>query len=82
MENFTWLLIALAVGFFAYLLYTRQMRWLAGVLRNIICGVGGLMLVNFAIPSIAVGVNAVTMIIVGVLGVPGFFLLYATRLLL
>jgi hypothetical protein len=75
------ILLALAGAFVSYLIYSRQTKWFVGVARNSVCGIGGLLLFNFAFPSIAVGINAVTVLIVGVLGVPGFFLLYATRLL-
>jgi pro-sigmaK processing inhibitor BofA len=83
MDSFVWLLVALGVGFVAYLLYTRQVKWLMGVAGNAACGVAGLLLFNFAFSGfgLAVGINAVTVLVVGVLGAPGLLLLYATQLL-
>jgi pro-sigmaK processing inhibitor BofA len=83
MDYFMWLLLALAVGFLAYLLYTRQFKWLLGVARNSALGIVGLLTFNFVLAgaNLAVGINALTVLIVGVLGAPGFLLLYATRLL-
>ncbi|MCL2223396.1 MAG: pro-sigmaK processing inhibitor BofA family protein [Defluviitaleaceae bacterium] len=77
------LLLALVFVFFAYLVYTRQMQWFLGVARNTACGICGLLMFNFFFSGfgLAVGINAVTVLIVGVLGAPGFLLLYATQLL-
>lgn len=75
------LLIVLGIGFAGYLLYSGQFRWVFGVVRNMFLGIGAIFGINFILPSMAVGVNAVTAIIVGLLGLPGFLLLYAARLL-
>ena len=84
MDIFFWLLPALGVAFAAYLLYTRQFKWLIGVARNAGLGIVGILLLNFAFAGfgLAVGINALTVLVVGVLGAPGFLLLYATALLL
>jgi len=84
MPDVMWLMAALGFGFFAYLLYTRQFKWLFSVIRNMVVGVGGILGVNFMLSGmgVAVGVNAVTALIVGLLGLPGFLLLYATQLLI
>jgi inhibitor of the pro-sigma K processing machinery len=73
------LLLTLCAIFLAYLLYTRQMRWLGGVLRNATLGVAGMLAANYLLAcwGLAVGVNVVTAAVVGVLGAPGFALLYA-----
>ena len=78
-----WLLIALGVGFVAYLIYTRQFKWLLCVARNSALGIAGLLVFNLIFYSfgLAVGVNAVTVLVVGILGAPGFVLLYATQML-
>lgn len=83
MNTFLWV-AALGGGFLAYLIYSKQYEWLLGVLRNAAIGVAGILAANFALGGlgIAVGVNALTVIIVGVLGAPGFVLLYAARWLL
>ncbi|MCL1842913.1 MAG: pro-sigmaK processing inhibitor BofA family protein [Defluviitaleaceae bacterium] len=83
MDYLMWLIIALGFGIFAYLFYTRQFKWLFGVARNAAFGIVGILLFNFFFGGfgIAVGVNAVTTMVVGLLGAPGFLLLYATQLL-
>ncbi|MCL2388387.1 MAG: pro-sigmaK processing inhibitor BofA family protein [Defluviitaleaceae bacterium] len=84
MDAFMWLLIALGFGFIAYLFYTKQFKWLLSVVRNAVLGVVGILVFNylFAGFGIAVGINAVTAMVVGLLGAPGFLLLYATQLIL
>ena len=81
MDSIVWIL--LGFGFFSYLLHTQQMKWLLGVARNSACGTVGLLLFNivFSGAGLAVGINALTILVVGILGAPGFLLLYATRLL-
>ena len=78
-----WLIMALGIGFLAYLLYTRQFKWLLGVIRNMTVGVGGMLIFNFLLSGfgLAVGINAVTALVVGVLGAPGFLLLYASQMM-
>jgi inhibitor of the pro-sigma K processing machinery len=77
----TGLILAAAACFFGYLLYTRQFKWLIGVIRNAVLGVIGILALNtvLAPAGIAVGVNALTAFIVGVLGLPGLLLLYVAR---
>ena len=60
-----------------------QMKWLVGVVRNSVIGTAGMLLFNiiFSGFGLTVGVNALTVLIVGILGAPGFLLLYATKLL-
>lgn len=61
-----------------------HVRWLGRVLKNSALGVVGILAANFLLSGagLAVGVNAVTVLVVGVLGLPGFVSLYAMRLLL
>ncbi|MCL2048579.1 MAG: pro-sigmaK processing inhibitor BofA family protein [Defluviitaleaceae bacterium] len=75
-------LAALGIFFAAYLLHTRQFSWALGVAKNSIVGIVGLLVCNFLFAGLAVGINIVTVLVVGVLGVPGFLLLYATQFLL
>ncbi|MCL1882839.1 MAG: pro-sigmaK processing inhibitor BofA family protein [Defluviitaleaceae bacterium] len=79
-----YLLLAFGVAFFIYLLYSRQVKWLVGVIRNSAIGVVGILVFNFFFAGfgLAVGVNAVTALVVGLLGAPGFLLLYAAQLLI
>jgi len=83
MDAIMWLILALGLGFFAYLLYTRQFKWLVSVARNMTLGVIGLLLFNYLFSGmeLAVGINAVTTLVIGLLGAPGFLLLYATQML-
>jgi len=84
MNPIMWLIAALGFGFFAYLLYTRQFKWLLGVVRNAAFGVAGILIFNFLFSGmgLAVGINALTTMVVGLLGAPGFLLLYATQMLI
>jgi inhibitor of the pro-sigma K processing machinery len=77
-------LLLLALGFGTILLYTRQLNWAVSVAKNSAAGVLGLLLFNFLFSGfgLVVGVNLVTVLIVGVLGAPGFFLLYAAQMLI
>jgi len=84
MNAMMWLVAALGFGFFAYLLYTRQFKWLLSVTRNVALGVIGILIFNFLFSGmgLAVGINAITALVVGLLGAPGFLLLYAAQMLL
>ena len=81
MGSVAWLVVVLGVGFLAYLIYTRQFGWLVRVGRNMLVGAGGMLLFNMLLGNfgIRVGINAVTALVVGLLGAPGFLLLYATQ---
>ena len=85
MDSVIWMVMALAFVFFAYLFYTGQFKWLVGVVRNMALGVAGILGVNAALGaagfSLYVGVNLATAAIVGLLGLPGFLLLFGARLL-
>ena len=81
MDPIVWLMAALAVGFFVYLLYTGQFKWLLGVARNMALGVAGILGLNalLAGAGLVVGINVVTALVVGLLGIPGVLFLYAAR---
>ncbi|MCL2286423.1 MAG: pro-sigmaK processing inhibitor BofA family protein [Firmicutes bacterium] len=83
MDLILWLMAALGACFFVYLLYTGQFKWLLGVVRNMALGIVGMLGLNALLSGIGltVGVNAITAIVVGLLGIPGFLFLYAARLL-
>jgi inhibitor of the pro-sigma K processing machinery len=78
------LFIAAGVLFLGYLLYTRQFKWLGGVIRNAALGAVGMLALNAALVplGIVVGVNALTAFVVGILGLPGFIMLYTARIML
>jgi hypothetical protein len=80
----TGLLLTAGVCFVGYLLYTRQFKWLFGFARSAFLGAVGILAANtLLIPAgIAVGVNAMTLFIVGILGLPGLLLLYAAQTML
>jgi len=79
-----WLMVALGVGFLAYLLYTRQFGWIMKVMRNMAIGVAGILIFNLMLGGfgLSVGINAVTALVVGLLGAPGFLLLYAAQMMI
>jgi inhibitor of the pro-sigma K processing machinery len=79
----TGLILAAGACFLGYLLYTRQFKWLGGVIRNAVLGVAGILALNTVLApmGVAVGVNALTAFIVGILGLPGLMLLYVGRIM-
>jgi len=83
MGSFMWLMVALGAGFLAYLLYTRQFGWLLRVVRNMALGIAGILIFNSMLGGfgLSVGINAVTALVVGLLGAPGFLLLYAAQMM-
>ena len=60
-----------------------QARWFFSVLRNMVLGVGSILAINFLLAGfgISVGINAITAVVVGLLGLPGVVLLYAVGVL-
>ena len=62
----------------------NNFKWFFSVLRNMIIGIGGILGANFLLAGlgITVGVNLITAAVVGLLGFPGFLLLYATQMLM
>ena len=83
MDTITWVILFLCLGFVLVLTYTRQFPWLLKVGRNMILGAGGMLAANAALAAlgVAVGVNVITALVVGVLGVPGFLMLYLASVL-
>ena len=84
MDSVMWLMLALGAGFLAYLLYTRQFGWLVRVVRNMALGVAGMLVFNLMLSGfgLSVGINAVTALVVGLLGAPGFMMLYAAQMMI
>jgi len=84
MDSIMWLMLALGAGFLAYLLYTRQFGWLVRVVRNMALGVAGMLVFNLMLNGfgLSVGINAVTALVVGLLGAPGFMMLYAAQMMI
>jgi len=78
--------VILGIGFLAYVVYSGQLRWLLAVVRNGVLGIAGILgfnalLAGFTAAGVAVGVNIITVLVVGLLGLPGFLLLYAASVL-
>ena len=80
MDYWLWMAIA-GMGFAAVLFFSRQIKMIFGVVRNAVLGIMGILAFNIILApmGLAVGVNIMTVFIVGVLGVPGFLLLYLTQ---
>ena len=78
-----WLVVG-GLGFISVLFFTRQLRRFFCFLRNGIIGCIGLIACNVALApmGLAVGVNFMTFFIVGILGLPGFMLLYIAQSIL
>ena len=86
MDTIVWMFIALGAGFLAYVVYSGQLKWLLTVVRNGVLGIVGILGLNAILTGvlgtgIAVGVNVITVLVVGLLGLPGFVLLYASQVL-
>ena len=77
-----WLWIAVAgLGLVAILFFNRQIKVVFNLVRNAVIGVAGILACNMLLAPIgvAIGVNFLTIFIVGVLGIPGLLLLYLTQ---
>lgn len=83
MDTIMWVILGLCLCFAGFLLYTRQFRWLLKVGRNMILGAAGILAANALLAGVglAVGINLITAMVVGVLGIPGFMMLYLAQLL-
>jgi inhibitor of the pro-sigma K processing machinery len=75
------LMIAAGAVFVFYLIRTRQFKWLFRVIKNAAMGVVGILAGNFVMASLglAVGINVLTVLVVGLLGLPGLLLLYVVK---
>jgi len=83
MDYIIWIIIA-ALGLIAILFFSKQLKFAFTFLRNAIAGAVGIVACNFILApmGIALGVNILTLFIVGVLGLPGFLLLYLSQWML
>ena len=84
MDTILWVIVGLCAAFFIFLLYTRQFKWLLKVGRNMLLGTVAILAANamLAGAGLAVGLNVITAMVIGVLGVPGFIMLYLAQLLM
>ena len=80
MEYWLWMIIG-GLGLVAILFFSRQIKAAFTIVRNAILGIVGILAANILLApvGIAVGVNLMTTFVVGVLGIPGFLLLYLTQ---
>jgi len=82
MTSVQWMWIAVAgMGLVAILFFNRQLKAVFSVVRNAALGGIGIWLCNMLLApfGLAVGINLLTVFIVGILGIPGFMLLYLTQ---
>ena len=80
MDYWIWIAIA-GLGLVAILFFNRQVKFAFDLIRNAVLGGVGIWIANMLLApmGLAVGVNVLTLFIVGVLGVPGFMLLYLSQ---
>ncbi|MCL2420789.1 MAG: pro-sigmaK processing inhibitor BofA family protein [Defluviitaleaceae bacterium] len=80
MDYWIWMVVA-GLGLVAILFFNRQVKVAFTLLRNAVIGAAGIWAANMLLAPIGVmvGVNLMTLFIVGVLGIPGFLLLYLTQ---
>ena len=80
MDYWIWAAIA-GLGLISILFFNRQIKTVFNIVRNAVLGIVGILACNMLLAplGLAVGVNLLTVFIVGALGIPGFFLLYLTR---
>jgi len=69
------------LGLVAILFFNRQIKATFNIVRNAVLGIAGILACNMLLApvGVAVGVNMLTVFIVGVLGIPGFLLLYLNQ---
>ena len=80
MDYWLWMMIA-GMGFVAILFFNRQIKVLFNLVKNAVIGVLGILACNMLLApmGVAIGVNFLTVFVVGVLGIPGLLLLYLTQ---
>ena len=80
MDYWLWMAIA-GMGLVAILFFSRQIKVIFNAVRNAAIGILGILACNMLLApmGLAVGVNLMTIFIVGILGIPGFLLLYLTQ---
>lgn len=74
-------ILVLCVGVFAFAMWKKKMEIFINLILRLFAGAVGIYLINallgFTSLESTVGLNGVNMLVVGVLGVPGFVLLYS-----
>lgn len=77
-------MIGLCLVIICLFVLSKPLKALLRIARNALIGAFAFVGMNFLLSplSISVGVNALTVLIVGILGVPGFLSLYLSRMIL
>ena len=72
-----------ALSLVAVLFFDRKMKAVSRLVFNAVLGSLGILAMNTVVPAgMAVGLNVLTVFVVGLLGVPGFFTLFAVQWLI
>ena len=60
-----WIMIIVGGCFLLYLLFSKQHRWIVGMIRNALIGCAGILGANYLLApvGVAVGINALTALI-------------------
>jgi pro-sigmaK processing inhibitor BofA len=84
MPDFIPWLLALCGVLVVLLFFSRQVKSLLKIIFRALIGAAALYAVNFLLGGFGlyVGVNAVTLLVIGLLGAPGFLTLYAASAIL
>ena len=81
-----WMMIAICIVFVVCVIFQKQLKYLLQfIIQGTIGGLGFLLintLFSFLGITLAVGVNGLTFLITGLLGLPGFVMLYGIMLVL
>ena len=77
------LMIAVCVVLVIVMLFSNPLKALARVAVSGAAGAMGMLAVNTMLApfGVSVGINLITVLIVGILGIPGFIMLYVTSLI-
>ena len=69
------IMICACLGILALIIFSGPIKTAARILFGAIMGMAGIYAVNMLFPSIHIGINPITALVTGVLGVPGFIVL-------
>ena len=78
-----WMIIC-CVAFLILLFFSKPLKFLLRTALGASIGACGMLIANFVLTplGVSVGINAVTLLTVGLLGIPGFMMLYITSMVL
>ena len=78
-ELIIYLALAVCILGLIYYIFKNQLKTIA---MNIVFGVMAIYVINILYPGIKVGINPITIAVVGSMGVPGIAMLYISRIIL